>query len=90
MPCLLVLLIMSFPRIVLACMWFFTHMLERAYDGLLIPVLGFFFLPITTVVYAWLVNAHRPLEGVNLILLIVAVVMDAGSHNGGRQYYRNR
>ena len=90
MPCLLVLLIMSFPRIVLACMWFFTDMLGRAYDGLLIPLLGFFFLPITTVVYAWLVNAHRPLEGVNLIILIVAVVLDAGSSNGGRQYYRNR
>jgi hypothetical protein len=90
MPCLLVLLIMSFPRIVLACMWFFTHMLERAYDGLLIPLLGFFLLPITTVVYAWLVSAHRPLEGINLIILIIAVVMDAGSHNGGRQYYQNR
>jgi hypothetical protein len=90
MPCLLVLLIMSFPRIVLACMWFFTHMLERAYDGLLIPLLGFFLLPITTVVYAWLVSAHRPLEGINLIILIIAVVLDAGSHNGGRQYYQNR
>ena len=53
-------------------------------------LLGFFLLPITTVVYAWLVSAHRPLEGVNLILLIIAVVLDAGSHNGGRQYYRNR
>ncbi len=90
MPCLLVLLILSFPRVILACMWLFTHMLERAYDGLLIPVLGFLFLPITTAVYAWMVNAHRPLAGINLVFLIVAVVLDLGSHNGGREYYRNR
>jgi len=90
MPCLLVLIILAFPRVVLACMWFFTHMLDRAYNGLLIPLLGFFFLPITTVVYAWLVNDHRPIEGVNLIILIIAVLLDAGSHGGGQRYYRNR
>lgn len=90
MPCLLVLLMLAFPRVVLACMWLFTHMLDRAYHGLLIPLLGFLFLPITTIVYAWLVNEHRPLEGVNLIILIVAVLLDAGSHGGSRTYYRTR
>ncbi|MES1258770.1 MAG: hypothetical protein ABUS51_10075 [Acidobacteriota bacterium] len=90
MPCLLVVLIVAFPRIVLACMWFFTNMLGRAYHGLLIPLLGFFFLPITTIVYAWMVNAHQPIEGLNLVILIVAVLCDAGSHGGGRSYYRNR
>ena len=90
MPCLFVLLILAFPRVILACMWFFTHMLDRAYHGLLIPLLGFFFLPITTIVYAWLVNEHRPIEGVNLVILIVAILCDAGSHGGGRNYYRKR
>jgi hypothetical protein len=90
MPCLLVLLILAFPRIVLLCMWFFTHMLDRAYTGLLIPVLGFIFLPITTIIYAWMVNAGLPLQGVNLIILIVAVLLDAGSHGGGSGYYRRR
>lgn len=90
MPCLLVLLILAFPRVILFCMWFFTHMLDRAYDGFLLPLLGFFFLPITTIVYAWLVNAHRPMAGVNLVILVLAVLMDAGSHGGGRDYYRRR
>ena len=56
----------------------------------LLPLLGFFFLPITTIVYAWLVNAHRPMAGVNLVILVLAVLMDAGSHGGGRDYYRRR
>ena len=90
MPCLAVLLIFAFPRAVLVCMWFFTHMLDRAYHGLFIPVLGFIFLPITTIVYAWLASTDRPLEGGNLILLIIAVVLDVGSHGGGRSYYRRR
>ena len=52
--------------------------------------LGFFFLPITTIVYAWMVNNNMPLDGFNLVILIVAVLLDAGSHGGGARYYRRR
>ncbi len=90
MPCLLLLLIMAFPRVALVCMWLFTSMLDRAYHGLLIPLLGFFFLPITTIVYAWMVTHHMAIDGVNLVILIIAVLADAGSHGGGRNYYRGR
>jgi hypothetical protein len=89
MPCCLVVAVLLFPRIVLVCMFLFSHYLERAYHGLIVPVLGFLFLPTTTLAYAWLTNTHRPLEGVNLILLIVAVVIDAGGLGGG-EYHRRR
>jgi len=69
-------------------MWLFSSTLDRAYHGLLIPVLGFIFLPITTIVYAWMVNSHLPLQGVNLLILVVAVLLDAGSHGGARYYRR--
>jgi hypothetical protein len=88
MPCLLVLLVMGFPRLVLVLMWLFSTVLDRAYHGLVIPLLGFIFLPITTIVYAWFVSSGIPLEGINLVLLIVAVVLDVGSHGGS--YYRRR
>lgn len=71
-------------------MWFFTHMLDRAYNGILIPLLGFLFLPITTIVYAWLVNEGRPIAGINLLILVIAVLLDAGSHSSGGGYYRRR
>jgi uncharacterized oligopeptide transporter (OPT) family protein len=90
MPCLLVILVMAFPRVVLFCMWLFTNMLDRAYNGLLIPLIGFIFLPITTIVYAWLVDSHRPIAGINLAFLVIAVLLDAGSHGGGGRYYRRR
>ena len=89
MPCLLVLLILAFPRIVLAVMFFTSNYLQRAYHDLIIPILGFLFLPLTTLVYAWLVNSHYPMEGINLIYLLVAVIIDLGGL-GGESHRRRR
>ena len=84
MPCcLLLIFILAGPRIVLVCMFLFSNYLERAYHGLILPLLGFFLLPLTTIAYAWLMNTHRPIEGVNLVILIVAVVVDVGGIGGG-------
>ena len=90
MPCLLVILILAFPRVVLVLMFLFSTYLQRAYHDLLVPVLGFIFLPLTTIVYAWLVNSHLPLEGINLIFLILAVVIDVGGLSGGEFHRRHR
>jgi hypothetical protein len=90
MPCLLTLVVLLFPRLILFLMWLFTSYLDHAYHGLLIPLLGFIFLPITTIVYAWMVNNGMPLNGFNVVILIIAVLLDAGSHGGGARYYRGR
>jgi hypothetical protein len=90
MPCLLTLLILMFPRLILVLMWLFSNYLDRAYHGLVIPLLGFIFLPITTIVYAWMVNSGLPIAGINLVILIIAVLLDAGSHGSGATYYRRR
>lgn len=90
MPCLVLIVVLAFPRLVLVLMWLFTHYLQRAYHGLILPLLGFFFLPLTTLVYAWMVNNHRPMEGVNLVILIVAVLIDAGGLGGGEYHRRSR
>jgi len=90
MPCLLVFLVLLFPRVILFLMWLFSNVLDRAYHGLVIPLLGFIFLPITTIVYAWMVTNGMPVAGVNLVILIVAVLLAAGSHSGGAGYYRRR
>ncbi len=90
MPCLFVFILLLFPRVALVLMWLFTNLLSRAYHGLLIPLIGFFFLPITTIVYALMVDYHVPIAGVNLVILIVAVLLDVGSHGGGADYYRRR
>ena len=90
MPCLLVLLILAFPRFVLAVMFFTSTYLQRAYHDMLIPLLGFCFLPLTTLTYAWLVNSHHTLEGINLVYLLVAVIVDLGGWGGGESHRRRR
>ena len=90
MPCLLLIVVLAFPRVVLVLMFLLSNYLTRAYHGLLVPLLGFIFLPVTTIVYAWMVNSRLPMEGVNLIILIVAVVIDVGGLSGGEWHRRRR
>jgi len=89
-PCLLLILVLAFPRVVLVLMFLLSNYLERAYHGLIIPVLGFIFLPLTTIVYAWLVNSHLPIAGVNAVILILAVLIDVGGLGGGAWHRRRR
>lgn len=90
MPCLLVILVLAFPRVVLVLMFLLSNYLQRAYQNLLLPIIGFFFLPITTIVYAWLVNEHHPIAGIYLVILIVSVVLDVGATGGGEWHRRRR
>ncbi|HXX13364.1 MAG TPA: hypothetical protein VEJ47_00530 [Candidatus Eremiobacteraceae bacterium] len=89
MPCLLLILFVAFPRIAAVLLFLFSTYLQRAYHGLLLPLLGFIFLPLTTLAYAWMVNSNLPIAGVNLLILIIAVVIDVGSLGGG-EYHRRR
>ena len=90
MPCLVLILVLAFPRIVLLAMFLLSNYLERAYHGLILPLLGFLFLPLTTLAYAWMVNTKLPLEGVNLLILVLAVVIDVGGLSGGEYHRRSR
>jgi membrane-bound ClpP family serine protease len=90
MPCLFLVLFLAFPRIALVLMFLSSTYLQRAYHSLAILALGFVFLPLTTIVYAWLVNSHQHIEGVNLLILIVAVLIDAGGLGSGEYHRRGR
>ena len=90
MPCLLLIVFLAFPRIALVVLFLFSNYLQRAYHGLLLPVLGFLFLPLTTLAYAWMTNTHQPIVGVNLLIIIIAVVIDLGGLSGGEHHRRTR
>ena len=90
MGCLLVLLIAAFPRVVLVLLFFTSNYLQHAYQNLLLPLLGFIFLPLTTLAYAWMVNTHMPIAGINLVILIIAAVVDLGGLGGGEYHRRSR
>jgi len=89
MPCLLLLLTLAFPRVVIALLFFFSTFLDRAYHSLLLIVLGFIFLPVTTIVYAWIVNSHHPVEGLYLVAVVVSVLLDLGLIGHGARSRRS-
>ena len=89
MPCLLLIIFLAFPRVALVLLFLFSNYLQRAYHGLLLPLVGFIFLPLTTLAYAWMANSGQPTTGINLIILIITVVIDLGGLGGGA-YHRSR
>jgi hypothetical protein len=90
MPCLLLILFLAFPRIALLLLFIFSNYLQRAYHGLILPLLGFLILPLTTLAYAWMVNTGQPTTGVNLLILIISVVIDLGGIGSGEYHRRSR
>jgi hypothetical protein len=88
MPCLLLILVLAFPRLGLLLLFFFTHYLDRAFQSILLLILGFLFLPLTTLAYAWMINSGLQVAGINLLWLLIAALIDLGALGGG--YSRRR
>ena len=84
MGCLASILVLATPRFVMVVLWIFTSYLSRAYEGWLLPLLGFFLLPTTTLAYAIAENETRGLRGWSLVLVVVAALLDLGVWGGGR------
>jgi hypothetical protein len=83
MPCLLAILALAFPRVVLLLLWLFTTYLERAINSVLVLLIGFLILPLTTLAYAFTINTHGTVDGLYLVLIVVAVLIDLGLIGGG-------
>lgn len=83
MGCLAVLIAAFFPRLAIILIVIFSDYIGRAYDTILWPVLGFLFAPYTTLAYAWAINSNGSVEGMHLVVVIVAVLLDLGVIGGG-------
>jgi hypothetical protein len=88
MPCLLAILAVAFPRIAIILLWLFTTFFTGLYNNLIIPILGFIFLPLTLIVYTYMVRMHPitqfgQLTATELVILFVAVIIDLGLLGGG-------
>jgi hypothetical protein len=90
MPCLIGLLALITPRIVLLVVALFTGYLGRAYDTLLWPVLGFFFMPLTTLAYAFAINEGGAVQGYYFFIVLLAALIDLGVIGGASRRRRRR
>jgi hypothetical protein len=90
MGCLLALLALISPRLVLFLLWISSNVLSRAFDSWIIPLLGFFLLPWTTLTYAafWDWGAGREVSGIEWFFVILAFLIDIGAYDLGRRRQR--
>lgn len=84
MGCLGAIFVLGAPRFVMVVLWVFTDYLGRAYDGWVLPLIGFFALPTTTLAYAVALNQTDGLRGWGVALFIFAVLIDLGVWGSGR------
>jgi hypothetical protein len=88
--CLLVLAVLALPRTVMVILWLFSSYLSQAYGTWIWPLLGFFFLPTTTLAYAVAENRYDGLRGIGLVLVVLGALVDLGALGGGRGLFRRR
>jgi hypothetical protein len=73
----------AFPRIAIVLLWFFTNFFQGVFQGIIIPILGFLFLPLTLLVYTYIDKTYGPhMSVVQLVCLFVAVIIDLGLVGG--------
>ena len=83
--CFVVLLAVLSPRLALVALALFSDILSRAYDSWIVPLIGFFVLPWTTLAYAGMWSAGtNHVYGFEWFIVVLAFVVDLGSYAGGR------
>ncbi|MBI1358363.1 MAG: hypothetical protein GC160_28845 [Acidobacteria bacterium] len=84
MPCCAILILLFLgPRLAIVLFALFSTFFERPFDGLLLPVLGFIFMPWTLLAYAWAINSAGQVSGIYLVVVILAALVDLGVVGGG-------
>jgi len=82
MPLLVGCLALLAPRFAIVLVVLLSDYIGRAYESMLWPFLGFLFMPLTTLAYAWAINSRGSVAGVQLVVVVIAVLMDLGLVGG--------
>lgn len=98
--CLIAALVVGAPRLGLLVWWFADPLrFSMAFPswsispslpvaGWVVPVLGFLFLPWTTVAYLFVWPGG--LSGLDWVILVLALLIDLSAHGGGGAAYKRR
>jgi hypothetical protein len=83
MACLALLLALISPRLALFFIWIFSDLLSRAFESWIVPLLGFFLLPWTTLAYALMWASSDRVYGFEWFIVALGFVFDLGSYTSG-------
>jgi hypothetical protein len=86
MPLLLLLFALFIPRVVIVLLWLFTGWFAGLFGNVLLPILGFLFLPYTLLWYSVVLRWYGgSWDGFTIVVLVLAVVADLWSWGGVRR-----
>ena len=90
MGCLLAIVALVSARLALFFIAIFSDLLSDAFDSWVVPLLGFFLLPWTTLAYAVMWDSAHRVYGFEWFLVILAFLIDLGSYFSGDRARRGR
>jgi len=89
MCCLISIASMLGPRLAILVWYLFDQARWQAtFDTWIWPLLGSLFLPWTTLAYVLV--ARNGIQGLEVVLIVLAVLIDLGSHGGGYKSQKRR
>lgn len=93
--CLIAIFAFFLPRVAILLLGLFTTFITRPFQslpspfsGLLLPIVGFIFLPYTLLAYCLAIKQNGSISGLWTVLVIVAVLFDLGVIGGGAKHRR--
>jgi hypothetical protein len=91
MCCIVALFAWISPRLAIFMVWLFDEpRMKAAFDSGWVALLGFFFLPWTTLAWAACYAPVAGVRGFGWFIVAFAFVVDIGSYTGGRRAQRDR
>jgi hypothetical protein len=90
MGCLFAIVAGFFPRVALVVVWLTTNLVDRAFGPWILPLLGLFFLPFTTLIY---VLSYSPAIGLGhgrWLWVALAFVFELFGYGGTARTNRGR
>lgn len=91
MGCILVIVALAVPRLLMFLAFLLTDWFGRAFETRLWPLMGFLFMPYTTLAYvAAMLNNNHALSNGWLMLFIAAIIVDVSHWGGGGDAYRRK
>ena len=80
MGCLLAVVAGFFPRVALVIVWLTTNLVDRAFGPWILPLLGLFFLPFTTLVYVLVYSPAIHLGHGRWLWVALAFLVELGGY----------
>ena len=90
MGCFVALLALISARLALFFIAIFSDLLSDAFDSWVVPLLGFFLLPWTTLAYAVMWDSAHRVHGFEWFIVVLAFLIDLGSYATGDRVRRGR